>query len=67
MITQEQLDADKAALESAQAKLAADQVEFDRVQPHLSVLGEIEAYAGHLADDVRENFLAVVNKAKALF
>jgi hypothetical protein len=67
MITQEQLDADKAAVEAAQAKLAQDQAEFDRVQPHLSVLAEIESYVGQLVPEAQEAFRAVVAKAKSLF
>lgn len=67
MITQDQLDADKAAVEAAQAKLSADQAEFDKVQPHLSVLAEIEAYAEHIAVEIKDGFLAAVAKAKSLF
>jgi hypothetical protein len=67
MITQEQLDADKAAIEAAQAKLAQDQAEFDKVQPHLSVLAEIGAYIEHLPAEVTEGFAALIAKAKSLF
>ena len=52
MITQEQLDADKAAVEAA--------------QPHLSVLAEIEAYAAHVVPEVQEEFKALIAKARAL-
>ena len=67
MITQEQLDADKAAVDAAQAQLTKDQAAFDAVLPHLSVLQEIESYAVHLEEGLRQQFADVLAKARALF
>lgn len=67
MITQEQLNADKSAVEAATAQLAKDQAEFDAIAPHLSVLAEIEAYAKQLEVSACEAIDALVAKARALF
>jgi len=66
MITQEQLDADKAAVEEAQAKLAQDQSAFDAAQPHLSVLAEIESYVGQIVPEAQEAFRSLIAKARSL-
>lgn len=66
MITQEQLDADRAAVEAAQAKLAQDQAEFDHAQPYLSLLSEIESYISQIAPEAQEAFRALVEKARTL-
>jgi uncharacterized protein with HEPN domain len=67
MNIQEQVAADQAAVDAAQAQLVKDQAALDAVQPHLSVLGEIEAYAEHLPEEIRTEFAALVAKAKGLF
>lgn len=67
MDIQEKIAADQAAIKAAQDQLATDQAALAAAQPHLSVLGEIEAYGEHLAEDVRAEFVALIAKAKALF
>jgi len=46
-----------AALDAANTQLAADQASLDAIQPHLTVLAELEAQAAGwesaVADDVR--------------
>jgi uncharacterized protein with HEPN domain len=64
---QEQIEADKAAVEAAQAQLAKDQAILEAAQPHLSVIGEIEVYAQHLPEEVKAEFAALIAKARALF
>ena len=70
MITQEQLTADKAALDAATAKLDADQKVFDALQPHLSVWAEVEAYAskyaGVVGTDAVNELTAIKAKGLAL-
>jgi hypothetical protein len=66
-ITQADLDNDKAAVEAAQKKLADDQAAFDAIQPHLSVLAEIEALAFQFSGDTALQLSALVAKARALF
>lgn len=74
MSPQEQIAADQAAVQAAQAvldaanaKLAEDQAVLDALQPHLSVLDEIEAYAiAHINEDEQE-IHRLIAKARALF
>jgi len=66
MVTQEQLDADLSAVQDAQSKYDADKAAFDAVQPHLTVLSEIEQLAATCSDDVKAGFEALVAKARAL-
>jgi len=66
-VTQEQLEADKAAVAAAQAKLDEDQAAFDAVQPHLSVLGEISAFVDKLPEEAKADFAGLIIKAKSLF
>lgn len=67
MITQDQLDADKAAIAAATQQLAADQATFDAAQPHISVLEELEAYANNVSGDAVDAFRATIAKALALW
>jgi hypothetical protein len=67
MITQEQLDADLANVATAQKVYEADKAAYDLLQPHLSVLAEIEAYAEHISAEAKDSFLGAVAKARALF
>lgn len=66
MITREQLDADKAAVDAAQAKLQQDQAEFDRVQPHMSVLADMEQMIGALPEEFKAGMLSLVARAREL-
>lgn len=67
MITQEQLDAEAAAITAAQVQLAADQAAFNAAQPHLGMLARIESYAIHLPVEIADEFKNLINQAKELF
>ena len=56
MITQDDINADRAAVEAAQAKFAADQAEFDAAQPHMSVLTNVKDYVATLGAEARQLF-----------
>lgn len=57
----------QAALDEANAKLAKDQDALAAVQPHLSALDEIAAYAESLDISLREAFSELIAKARGLF
>ena len=67
MITQEQLDADLSNVTAAQKVFETDKAAFDALQPHLTVLAEIEGYAEHISAEVKDGFVAAIAKARALF
>lgn len=66
MITEDQLAADKAAVATAQQALEKDQAAYDAVQPHLTLLAELESYSGHLEQGIREGFLTAITKFRSL-
>lgn len=56
MITQDDINADRAAVESAQLKLTEDQSAFDAAQPHMNVLGSVRDYVATLGAEARQLF-----------
>ena len=74
MSIQDQIAADEAAISAAQSQLDAAKSQLDKdkfaleaVQPHLSVLSEIETFAVHVEEAMRDDFKAIVTRAKGLF
>ena len=66
MITQEQLSADQAAVDAAQAQLAQDQASFNAAQPHLSVWQEVVDAAGKYGAEAQAEMASLAAKGKAL-
>lgn len=66
MITQEQLAADQAAIDAAQAQLAKDTEAFNAVQPHLTLWEEVEAAASKYGAEAHAEIAAIAEKGKAL-
>ena len=66
MITQDELNADRAAIEAAQAKLAADQAAYDTVQPHLSLIAEAEGYITSLPTEFHDAFLSLLGRMRSM-
>jgi Tfp pilus assembly protein PilX len=73
MNSKDQMDADevaveaaKAALDAAEAKLKDSTAKYAAVEPHLTVLAQIEEYAISLPAEVKDAFLSLMAKAKAL-
>lgn len=66
MITQEQLDADKAALTAAQDLVTKDTAAFEAAQPHLSVWAEVEAHAVKYGGEAEVELKAIVAKGRSL-
>jgi hypothetical protein len=64
---QQAIQAAQAALDAANAQLAKDQAALEAVQPHLSVLAEIEQEAEKLAEDGKNVILGLTAKLRALF
>lgn len=61
------VDAVNAELDAANVVLVAAQAAVDAAVPHLSVIAEIEAYAGHLPAELMAEFSGLIAKARALF
>ena len=60
MSLQDQIAQKKSELADLEAQLSA-------VMPHLSVLAEIESFADRVEQEARQDFSAVIAKAKSLF
>ena len=60
------VDAAKSALDAAESKLADSTAKYAEVEPHLTVLAEIEEYAVSLPAEVKDAFLSLMAKARGL-
>lgn len=73
MNLQDQIAADQqavadaqAALESAQARLAADLAKQAAIAPHLSLLDQIEAHMATVEESIKQGVMARVAELRAL-
>jgi multidrug efflux pump subunit AcrA (membrane-fusion protein) len=61
------VDSAQQILDAANAQLSEDQAKLSAAQPHLSVLGEIEAFVTRIPAELQDELSVLVAKAKDLW